>query len=202
MIGIIASHTDDFLHVGNPKVDKLVKDKVRERFLAGKFEESQFKYVEFNILQQDDGILLGQTEYMEGLKDIMIAPARASKKSEKLTPKELSVLRELVGRMNWAVQRKRLNLAFEMVKLSTKFRSGVVGNLLHTTEGVNKLKQGESNIMFPNLGETAEWKLIVFSDAALANLCDNISSTGAELVLLTCVNRRCHPLSSQANKIK
>ena len=56
--------------------------------------------------------------------------------------------------------------------------------------------------MFPNLGETAEWKLIVFTDAAHANLCDGISSMGAHLVLLTGVNRRCCPLSWQANKIK
>ena len=33
-------------------------------------------------MQQDDGILLDQTEYMEGLEDIVIAPVRASNKSE------------------------------------------------------------------------------------------------------------------------
>ena len=112
LVGMIASHINDFLHVGDPEFDKLVMDKMRERFLAGKLEESQFKYVGFNIMQQDDGILLDQTEYMGGLEDIMIAPVRASNKSESLTLKELSMLRGLVGQMNWAVQGTRPDLAF------------------------------------------------------------------------------------------
>ena len=89
-----------------------------------------------------------------------------------------------------------------MVELSTKFRRGVVGDLSCATKGVKKLKQVESKIMFPNLGETAEWKLIVFTDTAHANLCDGISNMGPHLVLLKGVNRRCCPLSWQANKIK
>ena len=97
--------------------------------------------------------------------------------------------------MNWAVQGTRLDLAFEMIELSTKFRRGAVGDFLLATKGVKKLKQGESKAMFPNLGETSEWKLIVFTDAVHANLCDSISSMGAHLVLLTCVDRRCCPLS-------
>ena len=60
---MVASHTDNFLHVGDPEFDKLVMDK-KERFLDEKLEESQFKYLGFNILLQDDGILSDQTEYM------------------------------------------------------------------------------------------------------------------------------------------
>ena len=101
------------------------------------------------------------------------------------------MLRGPVGRMNWAVQEQDRAFAFEMVELSTKFRRDVAGDLLRATKGVKKLKQGESKIMFLNLSETAEWKLIVFTDAAHASLCDGISSMGAHLVLLTGVNRRC-----------
>ena len=85
---------------------------------------------------------LDQTEFMVGLEDIMIASVSVSNKSENLTLKELSMLRGIVGRMNWAVQGTRPDLAFEMVELSTKFRRGVVGDLLRTTKGVKKLKQG------------------------------------------------------------
>ena len=45
----------------------------------------------------------------------MIAPIGASNKSENLTLKELSVLRGLVGRMNWAAQGTRQDLAFEKI---------------------------------------------------------------------------------------
>ena len=56
--------------------------------------------------------------------------------------------------------------------------------------------------MFPNLGRTAEWKLIVCSDAAHADLCDGINSMRGYLVLLTGLSRRCCPFSWQTNKIK
>ena len=127
---------------------------------------------------------------MEGLEDIIITPVRASKKSENLTLKELSVLKGLVGRMNLAVKGTIPDLAFEMVELGTKFRRGVADDLLNATNRVKRLKQGESKIMFPNLCETAEWKLIVFTDAAHANLCDGISSMGAHLLLLTGVKQK------------
>ena len=67
-------------HVNHPEFVRLVMDKMRERFLAGKLEQSQLKYVGCNILQQDDGILLDQTKFVvEELEDVMIAPIRASR---------------------------------------------------------------------------------------------------------------------------
>ena len=55
-------------------------DKMRERFLAGKLEQNQLKYIGCNILQQDDGIFLDQTEFVvEELEDVMIALIRASR---------------------------------------------------------------------------------------------------------------------------
>ena len=41
LVGMVASHIDNFLHVGDPEFNKSVMDKVRERFLAGKLEENQ-----------------------------------------------------------------------------------------------------------------------------------------------------------------
>jgi len=43
--GIVISHIDDFLHAGNNRFDSIVMSKLRERFLAGKLEESHFKYI-------------------------------------------------------------------------------------------------------------------------------------------------------------
>ena len=63
----------------------------------------------------------------------MIASVRASNKSESLALKELSMLRGLVGQITWAVQGTRPDLDFETFELSTKFRRGVVGDLLRAT---------------------------------------------------------------------
>ena len=42
LVGMIANHIDDFLHCGEPLFDQLVMNKVRKRFLAGKFRGMPF----------------------------------------------------------------------------------------------------------------------------------------------------------------
>ena len=41
---------------------------------------------------------------------------------------------------------------------------------------------------FPDLGEAVHWKLVVFTDAAHANLNDGVGSTGAYIVYLLSKN--------------
>ena len=53
-----------------------------------------------------------------------------------------------------------------------------------------------------NLGHSQNWKIYVYTDAALANLCDGVSSMGAHLVLLVARNGRCSVLDWQAKKIR
>ena len=52
IMGMMSSHIDDFLHAGCEEFDKMVMDRLRNRFLAGKLEEVQFTYIGFDILQK------------------------------------------------------------------------------------------------------------------------------------------------------
>jgi hypothetical protein len=93
-------------------------------------------------------------------------------------------------------------MAFEMIELSTKFKSGVVGDLVRAAKSIRKLKENEAKVYFPNLGEPQKWKMVIFTDAAHANLSDGVSSMGAHVVLLVGPEGDCCPLSWQAKKIK
>ena len=108
----------------------------------------------------------------------------------------------MVGRLNWAVQGTRPDMAFQMLELSTKFRKGSVDDLTRSIKAVGKLKDHASKLCFPCLGNSAGWTILMYSDAAFANLNDGTSSTGAHIVLLVGVGGKCCPLSWQANKIK
>ena len=117
--GIIACHIDDFLHVGEDTFDSVVMEKMRERFLAGKLEAGEFRYIGFELQERINGIQLDQTDYVMGIKNGLIDPTRTSHKEDSLTPEEQMLLRKLVGRLNWAVQGSRPDLAFKMIELRT-----------------------------------------------------------------------------------
>ena len=177
-------------------------DKLRNKFLAGKLEESKFRYVGFKIMQENESIVIDQSDYIEEVENERLSPHRASQKTDMLSSQELSSLRSLVGRLNWVVQGTRPDLAFEMVELSTKFKSGTVTDMLRAIKAIRKLKEERGFVVFPNMGDSKKWKMVIFSDAAHANLNDGVSSMGAHLVLLVGEDGKCCTLTWHAGKIK
>lgn len=200
--GIFACHVDDFLHAGSSVFQECVIDRLKERFIVGKFEENVFSYVGFEIEQIESGIMLQQNQYVDNIENPCISSQRLSQKKEELTNTEYTQLRSIVGRLNWVAQGTRPDLAYDVVDLSTKFKNACVHDLIRATKNIRKLKQGSCTIFYPFLAEIKTWRIIVFSDASHANLSDGVSSMGGHIVFLADANNHCCVLSWQANKIK
>ena len=200
--GVLACHVDDFLHAGDADFELRIIGSLRKRFIAGKFEETAFSYIGFHVSQDDNGISLDQNDYINNLETTTISSERMLQKQDALSTEEHTNLRTIVGRLNWAVQGTRPDLAFDMIELSTKFKKGTVNDLLRAIKCIRKLKESCSNIIFPTLGSINSWRIIVFSDAAHANLSDGVSSMGGHIVFLVGAYNSCCVLSWQANKIK
>lgn len=202
LCGMICCHVDDFLHAGNETFERNMV-KFRQRFSAGKIEEQDFKYIGFQIRQDSYGIVVDHSGYMNSLENFTIEPKRASMKNESLSVPEQTLYRRLIGQLNWAVQGSRPDMAFQMVDLSTKLKKATVGDLLRAIKAINRLKEFKSEIYFPSLDEQfRNCRVLVFSDASLANICDGQGSTGAHIVLIVNSDGKCCPLAWQANKIK
>ncbi|CAC5412669.1 unnamed protein product [Mytilus coruscus] len=127
--GIFCCHVDEFLHAGNEEFEKLM-EKLRKRFIPGKIEKEDFRYIGFMIKQNNEGIQLDHSIYMEKLDHQHIEPRRAIQKLKQLTQEEQKDYRRMVGQLNWEVQGSRPDLAFELVDLSTKLKSALVCDLL------------------------------------------------------------------------
>ena len=201
LVGMIVSHIDDFLHSGSPEFEEVLK-KLRERFLAGKLEEGKFRYVGFNVCQKEAGILLDQSSYVDELKIMEPDSQRAVLKTADLTSEEHTHYRSMVGQLNWAVQGTRPDLAFELIELSTKFKKGTVADLIRAVKALKRLQSQPSSVFFPKLVNPESWKIVVYTDAALANLSDGVSSMGGHIILLVDEKGKCCPLSWHAGKIK
>lgn len=75
-------------------------------------------------------------------------------------------------------------MAFEFLDISTKFNKGKVEDLVQAVKVVKKIKGENFAILFPDLGPFPGWRILVFTDAAHANLCDGVSSSMASVVFL------------------
>ena len=202
--GVVCCHVDDFLHAGDEQFDALMKN-LRQRFSAGKVEEKSFSYIGFDIYKTDsESVILDQSKYMEKIQISKgkVDPVHLKVRTDILDSEQQTVLRQCVGRLNWAVQGSRPDMAFEMINLSTKLKCGTVSDLTRAVRIVNSLKDVKSIVSFPSLNKNREWKMLVFTDASLGNINNGTGSTGAHIIWLIDNEGNCCPITWQANKIR
>lgn len=200
LVGLLVSHIDDFLHAGEGVFDTEVMAGLRNRFLAGKLEEDHFTYIGFTVKRDKLGILLDQNKYVEDIHLENISPGRSAQKCDNLNERERTQYRSIAGCINWVVRGTRPDAAFEFLDISTKFNRAKVEDLVQAVKVVKKIKGENSAILFPDLGIVQGWRILIFTDAAHANLCDGVSSSMAFVVFLM-GEKGCCPLSWRANKI-
>ena len=164
------------LHSGDLYFETLIK-KMRQRFYAGKVEEKVFRFIGFKVEQNENDIILDQSNYMYNLNSPVLDPRRIANKAGILNSEEQSVYRQIVGQINWAVQGSRPDLAFEMIAASTKLKQASVGDFTRVIKLLNRLKDVTSYMLFTCLSqEFSDLKVIGFTDASLGNINDG---TGA-----------------------
>ena len=116
--GICILHVDDFLISGSKEFQKEVAQKLKGRFTFGKIEVESFKFTGLNIVQKEDGIYIDQNEYVQSINEIEVK--KNMDKEAKLTPKEFNAFRGLTGKLSWAAENTRPDIAYDARELSTK----------------------------------------------------------------------------------
>jgi hypothetical protein len=127
---------------------------------------------------------------------------RESQKDDMLSGTEMTSYRAMVGSLNWIVQGTRPDLAFTMTDLSTKFQKGKVADYVAAKKVLVKAKTAKCEVLFPNLGNPAKWKIVVSADASLGNLNGGVDSCMGYIVLVVNDAKISSPLSWRSGKIK
>ncbi len=182
--GALIMHIDDFLHCGDEDFEKKVLQPLMDRFAVGRHEKDHFKYIGFDIKQTSKGITVSQGTYVGSIQSITLDPGRAKEKKSPLTSEEQKQFRRIVGQCNWVSQGTRPDLAFDVVELSSKFNSSQVSDLVRANKSLLRVRQHNSTIKIPHLGPNKDWRILVFSDASHANMCDGVSSMGGHIIFL------------------
>ncbi len=203
LIGIVALHVDDFLHTGNDYFNRVIMPQVLACFKVGKSESREFMYTGFYLKQSDYGIRIDQDKYVKNVKIPVVDLQQLKDRKREMTQDELTLLRQLTGIVNWAARATRPDLCFEMIDLSTKFKGGVVDDLIKAKNVAARLKKFEMSIMISNLGNLKDCEIIVYTDAAFRNLNDNTDSCGGYLIFLVNMKTgKVAPLEWKSGKLK
>ena len=198
LCGVLACHVHDFLHAGNAQFEDNIMTPLQSRFLAG---ENIFKYIGFNIHQMSKRTVLDQQDYINSLDIPILASTCMSQKLDSLTSPEHTKYRRIVGQLNWAVQGTHPDLAFELIDLSIKFKNASVNDFIKALKSIQKLKQTNTKILFTIFNsDPHSWTIIAFSDAAHANLNDDVTSVGAHIIFLVDNHFNYCPLTWQSKK--
>ena len=202
LIGIIATHVDDFIHAGNEAFRTNVTKKLAEIFKMGKTESRKFKYVGYEVEQFKEGIKISQREYADKVEIPEMNPARLKFQEDELTPEEKSLIRQLAGQIGWLARETRPDLSFAQVEMSTKFGKGKVKDLVRAVKTMARVKQNDSLLTISALGPVEDWNVEVSTDASLSNLNDGVHSTGAYMILIKNQAGKCAPISWRSGKIR
>ena len=203
LIGLIGLHVDDFLHCGDRHFNEVVMKQVLSCFKVGKSEARDFLYTGFHMFQTEDGIRIDQDKYVRNVKIPTIDVQQLKDKKREMNQDELTLLRQLTGVVNWTARATRPDLSFEMIDLSTKFKGGIVEDLIKAKNVAARLKKTEISIMVSNLDDLRECEIVVYTDAAFRNLNNNTDSCGGFIVfLVNTKNGKCAPLEWKSGKLK
>ena len=146
--------------------------KVAKKFMVGNYEEASFKHIGLDIKTTSQGITLDQIDY---IKDrLQPASLRGGENSGPLNKQESMLLQKLTGQINWTASQMRPDVSYAMVELSMKFKQGQLEDLKKTNKAIARLIASPTMLLFPKM--TGKLKLVIYSDAAYANLQDQILS--------------------------
>ena len=201
LIGLLASHVDDFIWAGNEDFRSDIVTKIRGYFTVGQEESKSFKYVGLHLESEEGLIRLDQHSYASSILPIPISKERERQKEDALTPEELELMRSKVGQILWIANQTRPDILFDASSLSAVFKKAKVSDLIETNKVVRRIQSENVTLKFGQLGHMNMLRLLIYSDASLGNLPDG-SSQGGYIIFLTGVEGRVAPIAWQSKRIR
>lgn len=199
LLGIIALYVDDLMTGGTQSFYMNIVNILSKIFTMGSSHEQVFKYTGMNVVQQKDfSILVDQESYTRSLSPIKLS--QTLKATEEVTTKIHQEYRSLVGSLNWLSTVSRPDISYDICHLSTKVHSPTYQDVLDLNKVIKYLHCQTSILTIPCFNSLSYLSLIVFSDAAYANLRGGYSQ-GGYVIFITDGENSC-PITWSSHKLK
>ena len=179
--GMVVTHVDDFLLIGDDIFRQEVEEKLQKVFKFSKIESGTFKYCGCIIDIKDNGdIEMNQQSYIENISLVDI-PENSDRQ---LTPSEMKILRGKIGEILWISLMTRPDLSFEVNKISSETSGASIKTLRQVNSLIVKAKASKQVVKFTKLGNISQLVVKLYTDASYRNQDEQIRSTEGRIVLL------------------
>ena len=191
------------MHTGDKHFTNTVMPLLLKGLVVGSTENEEFTYTGFHIKQDKYGITLDQNDYLDTILVPRLEASRLKHSNSSLKPNETTILRQIMGKVNWVIRATRPDLAFDMVYLSTRFHRGVVEDIKQASTLISKMQKHKATIRMPDLEDTTDLEIWSFSDASHGTVDDKDGSVGAYLIFLANKSTgKAAPIAWKASKLK
>ena len=170
LIGLLASHVDDFLHCGLNKFKNEKVSKIKEKFEISSEVKEAFEYLGIKLNTTSDGITVNQIEYVNELRPLIISEVRKNNRNDDVTEEERSEMRSAIGKLNWLRTQSRPDIAFQVSSTASQIHKAKVRDIVELNKTIKKVKSEEVFIKFPRLNNLKKCRLVVYADASFAGL--------------------------------
>ena len=84
-------------------------------------------------------ITMSQASYADGLSIIELSPLRLVDKNDSLSQEEVTLLRGIVGQLNWLSYISRPDIAFEVSPISANIKSATMNDIVCVNKVIKKV---------------------------------------------------------------
>ena len=163
----------------------LVKESLQKLFAFRTWQQARdsFEYCGCKCEVAQDHLLLQQTSYFNKMKPITISAERKKTLNASLTPKEISMLRGLIGGLQWPARQTAPYLQCAVCQ----FEGEILTATINTIELGNKARRmaksnSDTGLQYHDLGgDPSQATFVAYSDASFASRKD-LSSQGGYLI--------------------
>ena len=182
--GILAFHVDDLIMGGSSDFHQCVLSKLKARFPFKRWSEGKANFLGRKLRQLPDfSIVCDQEEYASQVASVFISKERRKQKDEKLSPKELSKYRAILGAANWIVGSTRPDIASLNAQLQQRVSKATVADLIEANRLVGLIRDhAKMSVTFKSIS-LDQAVFLLATDASWANG-EDLRSQGGHVIML------------------
>ena len=185
---IFGIHVDDLVGCGDPQDQYFIdtKKKLQEIFTFREWQDgNKLEYCGSQIdCEKDDVIMLKQEEYIHKVKPIPISKERLTDTSQAVTEKKRSLLRGLIGGLQWPATQSAPHLQVGISQLAGETSRATIETLQKGNKHLRYAKEyADVGLQYRRLGLKDEMTFIAYSDASFATRC-GLSSQGGYILAM------------------
>ena len=201
LFGLIVLYVDDIMWSGKEQSMRPIIDQLKSVFKISHENDQAFSYVGMHVSQDSDcSIHVNQTSYSDAIKPVLLTKERMSDNQARLSNEETTMLRGVLGQLNWVANMTRPDLSYTVSALSSNITQATIADIKTANKAVKVVRDSSTQMLFPSLNpETV--RVTVHTDASFNNH-DNGGSQGGQIVFISDGQNNCCPISWRSNRVR